>query len=318
MHTVAEIFQAISENMEKVVKGKSPIIHQVLTCFFSEGHLLIQDSPGLGKTLISKALTRSINAEFSRVQFTSDLLPSDLLGVPIWKPSESEFEFHPGPIFSNLLLADEINRSSPKTQSALLEAMEESQVTIDKKTYPLPKPFMVIATQNPHETHGTYPLLESQLDRFMVVLDVGYPDPHSEEEMLDIHQTGNKLEDLKPVVDIDVITTAMKSIVEIHVSQPMRKYLVDIATATRNHPSITTGMSPRATLNLQHISQTVASINGRDFVTPEDVKSVLKNTIAHRIYPTDNNPQTAIATLNEIIETLPIPLLAEVGKPSKR
>lgn len=318
MYSLPEIFSAISTNMEKVIKGKPTTIHQILLCFFSQGHLLIQDSPGLGKTLISKALIRSIDADFSRIQFTPDLLPSDLLGVSIWKPSSGDFEFHPGPIFSNLLLVDEINRSSPKTQSALLEAMAESQVTIDQKTYPLPEPFMVIATQNPMEIHGTYPLLQSQFDRFLSVIDIGYPDSTSEQDMLSVHQIDNQLKNLKPVVDLDAVQIAMKSTVEVFVSESIRKYLVDIATATRNHPNLSQGMSPRATLDLQRISQTHAAVNERDYVTPEDIKPLIYSCISHRIHLAGNSTHTSREILNEILEEIPTPVMTETGKPTKR
>ncbi len=295
--------------MEKVVKGKRHVVNQVLICFLSQGHILIDDSPGLGKTMLAKSLARSIDSEFSRIQFTPDLLPSDLLGVSVWKPSEGEFEFHHGPIFANLVLADEINRTSPKTQSALLEAMAEAQITIDKKTYSLPKPFMVIATQNPIEAHGTYPLLESQLDRFLSVVDMGYPDATSEVEMLSTHQQDNQLETLKSVVDLDSIITAMKSTAEVFVAEPIRQYLVDIANATRNHPNISQGISPRATLDLQRISQTHACVSGRDFVTPEDIKPLVKSSIAHRIYPVDTEAMTSTQILDEILQTVPTPLI---------
>ena len=310
---IPELFTTISDNMEKVVKGKTDVIWQVLLCFFAEGHLLIEDSPGLGKTLIAKALTHSIDADFSRIQFTSDLLPSDLVGVSIWNPAKNEFKFHQGPIFSNLVLADEINRSSPKTQSALLEALAESQTTIDGNTYLLPKPFMVIATQNLVEINGTYPLLKSQLDRFMMVVNVGYPDENSEAEMLDSHQVNDQLSTLKSVVDKETLNIAIKSVAETFVDDSIRKYIVDIATQTRNHPDLEIGMSPRATLNLQRISQSHAVANNRDYVTPEDVQSTIKPTIAHRIRPLSISIKNTHDILNEIIEMVPIPKISKTS-----
>ncbi len=311
MYSIPETLEKLIENIGKVIQGKRSTIYEILLCFFSGGHLLIKDLPGMGKTLLAKALTRSMDIEFSRIQFTPDLLPSDILGVSIWKPDKNTFEFHKGPVFANIVLADEINRTSPKTQSAMLEGMEESQVTVDGKTYPLPKPFMVIATQNPLESHGTYPLPESQLDRFLLTTNIGYPDYASEQNMLSTHQVDNQLESLEPVINTDAALIIMKSISEIYVADSIRQYLVDIATSTRQHSGLIAGASPRATLDLQRASQTSAAFNGRDFVTPEDVKSLISPIMSHRLHTHRQSTQNTAEILEEISQSIPMPLASQ-------
>ena len=307
MNLVQEFFSSVIDNMEKVIKGKRNVISQVLLGLLSGGHILIEDKPGVGKTLISKSLARSINVEFARIQFTPDLLPSDIMGVPIWKPSKDEFEFHPGPIFANIVLTDEINRASPRTQSALLEAMAERQVTIDRTTHTISDPFMVVATQNPMEAYGTYPLPESQLDRFLLVIKIGYPDSSAEAEMLSTHQITNAIVNLQPVVGSEDLLRAIKTTSEIHVADSIRKYIVTIANATREHPDIAIGMSPRSTLDLQRIAQSHAAVLGRDFVTPEDIKPLLASTIAHRLMVSSASQKAPQTILSEILEQVPVP-----------
>jgi len=276
-------FTTIASNMERVIQGKREAIDLIVITMLSEGHALIEDVPGVGKTLLAKSLARSIDCAFHRIQFTPDLLPSDITGVSVWDRDRSEFVFRPGPIFANVALGDEINRASPKTQSALLEAMEERQVTVDAATRRLPPPFMVIATQNPIEHEGTYPLPEAQLDRFMVRLVIGYPDRGKELEMLDTHGVRSTYQDLEPVVTADEVVRMIEIARTIHVSEAIKEYLVDVVEATRYDPDIMLGASPRATLFLQRVARTRAAVAGRGFVTPDDVKAVLQPVLAHRL-----------------------------------
>ena len=281
--TFADLFGAISANMQRVIQGKAEVIDLVLLCLVSEGHLLLEDVPGVGKTSLAKALAASLGCEWHRIQFTPDLLPSDVTGVNVYSRAKGTFEFRPGGIFANIVLGDEINRASPKTQSALLEAMEERQVTVDATTYLLPNPFMVIATQNPIEHEGTYPLPESQLDRFLMRIRMGYPDRRAELEMLDTHATETTFEDLDAVAgprDIEGMTTVAR---RIHVAPSIKAYLVDLADATRNHPNLALGMSPRAVLALQRAGRARAAALGRDYVTPDDVKALAEPVLAHRL-----------------------------------
>ncbi len=276
-------FDAIASNIERVIQGKRDVIDLIILTMLSEGHALIEDVPGVGKTLLAKSLARSIDCTFNRVQFTPDLLPSDVTGVSVWDRDRSEFVFRPGPVFANVVLGDEINRASPKTQSALLEAMEEQQVTVDAITRRLPPPFMVLATQNPIEHEGTYPLPEAQLDRFMMRLIVGYPDRSKELEMLETHGQGSKFEELGAVVGPDEVTRLVDISRSIHVSDVVRGYIVDVVEATRYDPDLLLGASPRATLFLQRSARTRAAIQGRSYVAPDDVKSVLQPVLGHRL-----------------------------------
>ncbi len=279
----AERFDEIASNIERVIQGKREVIELTALCLLAQGHALVEDVPGVGKTLLAKSLARSIDCTFHRLQFTPDLLPSDVTGVSVWDRERGDFVFRAGPVFANIVLGDEINRASPKTQSALLEAMEERQVTVDAATRPLPVPFMVVATQNPIEHEGTYPLPEAQLDRFMMRLIVGYPDRSKELEMLDIHGIRSTYEDLKPVVsaeDVAVMTEVVKSV---HVSDAVKGYLVDVAEATRYDPDLLLGASPRTTLFLQRAARARAATLGRDFVSPDDVKAVLQPILSHRL-----------------------------------
>ncbi len=276
-------FDAITDNIERVIQGKRDAIELMTICLLSSGHALVEDVPGVGKTLLAKSLARSIDCSFQRVQFTPDLLPSDVTGVSVWDRDASSFVFRPGPIFANVVLGDEINRASPKTQAALLEAMEEGQVTVDAVTRPLGPPFIVIATQNPIEHEGTYPLPEAQLDRFMMRLAVGYPSRDKELEMLDTHGIQSTFTDLEPVVHADDIIQMTDIARRIHVADVIKTYLVELADATRNDPDLLLGASPRATLYLQRASRTHAAVHGRDYVAPDDVKALLTPVLNHRL-----------------------------------
>ena len=272
--TFAELFGAVADNIARVIQGKPDVIELMLLCLVSEGHLLVEDVPGVGKTSLAKALATSIDCTFGRMQFTPDLLPSDVVGVSVWDRSTSRFEFRPGPVFSNIVLGDEINRASPKTQSALLEAMAERQVTVDGVTYRLPPPFMVIATQNPIEHEGTYPLPESQLDRFLMRVSVGYPGREAEVAILDTHGGDDALERLTPVLTAAEVAGLVEVVRSVHVAPPLQAYLVDLAEATRHHPAVAVGMSPRATLALQRVARARAATAGRAYVVPDDVKAL--------------------------------------------
>jgi MoxR-like ATPase len=276
-------FDAIAQNMEKIVRGKPVVVRQALLCLLAQGHLLVEDVPGVGKTTVAKALAQSVEADMGRIQFTPDLLPADVTGISIWKRDTAEFEFRPGPIFNNIVLADEINRASPKTQSALLEAMAEEQVTVDGTSYRLPKPFMVVATQNPIESEGTYPLPDSQLDRFLMRISVGYPQRADELSVLETHEIRHLVERLTAVATAHDLSTMIDMVRRVQIAPELRGYLVDIAEASRNHPSVELGMSPRATLSLQQVARAHALASQRGFVTDDDVKAVAASVISHRL-----------------------------------
>src|SRR3954470_3354272 len=279
----SETFDAIASNVERVVQGKPDVIELAILCMVAEGHLLIEDVPGVGKTSLAKALAASIDCRWARIQFTPDLLPSDVVGVTIWNRAANEFEFRPGVVFANLVLGDEINRASPKTQSALLEAMEEQQVTVDGHTHELEAPFMVIATQNPIEHEGTYPLPDSQLDRFLMRVNVGYPDRNAELQILDTPAGDTVVDELQPVAtakDVLAMTLAAR---EIHVAPSLKSYLVDLADASRRHPALALGMSPRATLSLQKAARARAAASGRTYVVPDDIKALAQSVLPHRL-----------------------------------
>ena len=278
-----ERFRTVADNIEHVIQGKRETVELITSCLISGGHVLIEDVPGVGKTLLAKSLARSIDCSFKRIQFTPDLLPSDVTGVSVWDREAGTFVFRSGPVFSNVILGDEINRASPKTQAALLEAMEERQVTVDGTTRTLGPPFIVIATQNPIEHEGTYPLPEAQLDRFMMRLTMGYPTRSKELEMLDTHGERSTFEDLRPVIHADDIV-AMSSIAQhVHVADVVKGYIIDIAEATREEPDLLLGASPRASLFLQRAARTTAVVAGRDYVSPDDVKKILGPVLNHRM-----------------------------------
>ncbi len=296
--------------MEAVVRGKRQVVEQVLLCLLAGGHLLVEDVPGVGKTTLAKALAKSIDADLGRIQFTPDLLPADVTGISVWNRNNSTFEFRPGPIFSGLVLADEINRASPKTQSALLEAMAEGQVTVDGVTRQLAKPFMVMATQNPIEQEGTYPLPESQLDRFLMRISVGYPHRDDELGILRTHEADDALDSLQAVATIKDIEAMVRIVSKVHIADELRSYLIDLAEATRRHPAVSLGMSPRATLSLQRVSRARAAAAGRGFVTDDDVKAVALHVISHRLLL---NPEailrgtTADQVVGDILSAVPVP-----------
>jgi MoxR-like ATPase len=279
----ADQFDAISSNIERVIQGKRDVIELIVMSLLSEGHVLVEDVPGVGKTLLAKSLSRSIHCEFQRIQFTPDLLPSDVTGVSVWDRERSAFVFRAGPVFTNIVLGDEINRASPKTQAALLEAMEERQVTVDGVTRPLDEPFLVMATQNPIEHEGTYPLPEAQLDRFMMRLVMGYPSRAKELEMLEAHGRTSSYRDLTAVVTADDVSRMIDIARRIYVSEPVKEYLVDAVEATRVDPDLLLGASPRATLFLQRAARTRAAVDGRHYVTPDDVKAMLRPVLTHRL-----------------------------------
>jgi MoxR-like ATPase len=303
-------YELVTENIEKVIQGKRSTIELVVTSLISEGHVLIEDVPGVGKTLLAKALARSIDCTFQRVQFTPDLLPADITGVSVWNRETGTFNFRAGPVFANVVLGDEINRASPKTQAALLEAMEEQQVTVDTETHHLASPFMVIATQNPIEHEGTYPLPEAQLDRFMMRVAMGYPERVKELEMLQTHGAGSGFVDLKAVVHGEDILRMTSIARQIHFADVLRGYLVDLAEATRSHPDILLGASPRATLFLQKASRTVAAAAGRDYANPDDVKTILAPVLNHRLVvrPEAQMRGTTVAELlDRVVGSVPVP-----------
>ena len=312
MTTFADGFEAIVENVERLIQGKSDAIRLAVMSLVAEGHLLIEDVPGVGKTSLAKALAASLGCLWQRIQFTPDLLPSDVTGVNVYSRANGSFEFRPGGVFANIVLGDEINRASPKTQSALLEAMQERQVTVDAATYTLPNPFMVIATQNPIEHEGTYPLPESQLDRFMMRIAMGYPDRAAEIEMLDLHGGVGAVtvEELQPVTTTERVVAMTDTARAVHVAPAVRGYLVDLAEATRRHPSLALGVSPRATLALQSAARARAASVGRGWVVPDDVKELAGPVLEHRLVLTPEatiGGGTGADVLVEVLDSVPVP-----------
>jgi MoxR-like ATPase len=309
-HHFAETFAAVVDNVSRVIRGKREVIRLMLLTLVAEGHLLVEDVPGVGKTSLAKSLARSLDVSFGRVQFTPDLLPSDVVGITVWNRSTSTFEFRPGPVFHSIVLGDEINRASPKTQSALLEAMAEEQVTIDGATHRLAPPFMVIATQNPIEFEGTYPLPESQLDRFLMRIDIGYPDREAELSVLDTHGRRSTLADLRPVASADDVARLIATARDVHVGDDVRRYLVELADATRRHPALALGMSPRATLGWMRVARALAAEDGRDFVTPDDVKALAHPVLDHRLALTPEAQLQQRATadaVDDVLRTVRVP-----------
>jgi MoxR-like ATPase len=307
----AASFHEIEENVERVVRGKHKEIRLALVTLIAEGHLLIEDVPGVGKTMLAKAIGRSIDCSFRRLQFTPDLLPTDITGVNVFNQEHGDFEFKPGAIFANIVLGDEINRASPKTQSALLECMEERQVTIDTQTHPLGTPFMVIATQNPIEHEGTYPLPEAQLDRFMLRLSIGYPSNEIETEILSSHSAGTPLTEIGPVNDAPGVADMITQAQQVHVAPSIRRYIVDIVEATRRHSDMYLGASPRASIMILRAARAMAAADKRDYVIPDDVKALAVPALAHRIIVTADavmSGRSPQVILQEILTEVPVPV----------
>ena len=300
----------IREAIESVIEGKSDVVRLTLTVLLAEGHLLIEDVPGVGKTMLAKALARSIDCPVRRVQFTPDLLPSDITGVSAYNQQTREFEFKPGPVFANIVVGDEINRASPKTQSALLECMEEHQVTVDGRTYHLDAPFMVIATQNPIEMEGTYPLPEAQRDRFTARIAMGYPEASAELEMLDVHGATSPLDKLQPVATTAEVRELIEAVRAVYVAQPIKRYAIDLVTATRHSPDLRLGASPRSTLHLVRAARAHAALSGRDYVIPDDLQDLAVPVLAHRLLPSveaQGQRRTPELVMADLVRMVPVP-----------
>jgi MoxR-like ATPase len=305
----------IRASVETVIEGKADVVRTALTVLLAEGHLLIEDVPGVGKTMLAKTLARSLDCTVRRIQFTPDLLPGDVTGVSVFNQETRTFEFRPGAVFANIVLGDEINRASPKTQSALLEAMEERQVTVDGTTYELPSPFMVMATQNPVEMEGTYPLPEAQRDRFMARVAIGYPDTRSEMDMLAGHAHASPLDDVRPVADAALVSRLVAVVRQIHVADSVRQYAVDISNATRQNADIRLGASPRATLHLVRAAKAAAALDGRDHVLPDDIQALAPSVLAHRLILTADAQiagRTTGSVVTEILRRVPVPAAVRV------
>jgi MoxR-like ATPase len=310
LETLSRVVSRVRANIEKVIEGKPDVVTSTLVVMLAEGHLLIEDVPGVGKTMLSKALARSIDSSVRRIQFTPDLLPSDVTGVSVFNQNTREFEFRPGGVFANIVVGDEINRASPKTQSALLECMEERQVTVDNTTYQLETPFMVIATQNPIEMEGTYALPEAQRDRFMARVSVGYPVEAAEIAMLNSHTGANPLDDLEPVADAAEIRKLIGIVSDVYVSEAVQRYSVALTSATRRSHELTLGASPRSTLHLVRAAKARAAIKGRDYVLPDDVRTLAQSVLAHRLLPSVEaamSGRSTTAILDAVIEAVPVP-----------
>lgn len=314
MITTTSKLEQLQSTIESVIRGKPEVVELALVTLMAGGHLLIEDVPGVGKTTLAQAIARSFDCSFQRIQFTSDLLPSDIVGLQVFNQQNGLFEFKAGPIFANVILADEINRTTPKTQSALLEAMAEGHTTVEQETYQLPRPFIVLATQNPIEHHGTYPLPESQLDRFMMRLRMGYPDAEDEKDILRRNQLESPVDQLVPVMHSDDVLTLQRDVRDVAVEDSLVEYLIQIVNATRNADILDLGVSPRGSLALYHASQALAMVSGRSYVIPDDIKRLVVPVFAHRIvvnsrYSTgQRRSQEAEAALQEILKTVSVPL----------
>lgn len=306
--------QAIQANIERVIKGKPRTVELAVVCLLARGHLLIEDVPGVGKTTLAHSLARSLDCSFSRIQFTSDLLPSDILGVSVFLQQQQAFEFRPGPIFANIVLADEINRTTPKTQSSLLEAMNEAQVSVDNQTYALPQPFMVVATQNPVEHHGTFPLPESQLDRFLMRLRLGYPDPAEERKVLDRQQMRHPADELQPVVSAHETLDLQHQVDKVRVDDALLDYLLGIVSATRCNELLALGVSTRGAIALQQAAKALALCRERDYCLPDDIKEVAPVVLSHRVtlsaglVPRGRQCEESEQVIRDLVESVPVPL----------
>lgn len=310
METVQAIANRLIENVETVIIGKRGQVEQTVTALLSQGHVLVEDVPGVGKTMLAKTIAKSVGCTFQRIQFTPDMLPSDVTGVSVFNQQTREFEFRPGPIMAQIVLTDEINRATPKTQSALLEAMEEKQVTVDGITYPLQKPFLVLATQNPIEYEGTFPLPEAQLDRFMLRISLGYPSPGDEVHMLDSQQKVHPVETVSQAISADELLQAQEAVKNVHIDDQVKEYIVELVNTSRKHPDIYLGASPRGSLALYKTAQAKAAMENRDFVIPDDVKALAIPALAHRLIV---SPAARIKNVDsrvvvqEILDSVPVP-----------
>jgi MoxR-like ATPase len=312
MSDVASTAMKIVANVEKVIIGKRQQIILSLVAYFSEGHILLEDVPGVAKTMLARALAKSVGCSFKRVQCTPDLLPTDVTGVSVFNQKTAEFEFRPGPIFAQIVLTDEINRTTPRTQSALLEAMGEQRVTVDGQTYNLKPPFLVLATQNPIDHEGTFPLPEAQLDRFLVRLSLGYPGLHEESKMLDRLQRGHPIDELAAVVSAADVLACQQAVREVYVDDKVKRYLLEVVQATREHDDISLGGSPRASIALFRCGQALAAVSGRDFVLPDDVKKLAPAVLGHRVILKPESRLRKVTTasvIHEILTEVPVPVL---------
>jgi MoxR-like ATPase len=302
--------ETLNANLGKVIIGKEDVLSLTIIAFLCQGHVLIEDVPGVGKTMLARSLAKSLGCEFKRIQFTPDMLPSDVTGVSIYNQNSREFEFRPGPIMAQIVLADEINRATPKTQSSLLEAMEEHQITVDGLTHILPEPFMVLATQNPIEYEGTFPLPEAQLDRFLMRIDLGYTSLSNEIKILEEQQITHPIETIAPVVSLDEILEAQEVVKHVHVSDPIKRYIVEMVRETRDHPEVYLGASPRGSLSLFQVGQARAALDGRDYVLPDDVKRLAPYVLSHRVVVSPAARLTNVSAekiVREILESLAVP-----------
>ncbi len=310
MEGIQEFAERVIENVERVIIGKHAEVELALIALLCGGHVLVEDVPGVGKTSLAKAVARSIGCSFKRLQFTPDMLPSDITGVFIFNQKTNEFEFRPGPIMAQIVLADEINRATPKTQSALLEAMEEGNITVDGQTFPLPSPFLVLATQNPIEYEGTFPLPEAQLDRFLMRIELGYPRRADEMAVLETQQRSQPLDEISQVVEVRELVEMQQRTREVYVDRLVREYIVELVNATRQHPDVYLGASPRGSLALDHTAQARATLMGRDYATPDDVKYMAVPTLSHRLIVSPGagvrNTSTNEVVL-ELLESVPVP-----------
>ena len=304
---VTTTIEGLLNQLNTVLAGKPAQVRDSVTCLLAGGHLLIEDVPGVGKTTLAQALARSLGLRFARVQFTADLMPSDLSGVSVYERGQERFVFHPGPVFAQVLLADEINRASPRTQSALLEAMEEKQVSVEGETRALPWPFFVIATQNPHDQLGTYALPESQLDRFLMRISLGYPERAAERELLQGHGRRELLERLPAVLDATQLAALQQAVDRVHVADPLLDYVQDLIAATRSGRWFLQGLSPRAGIALMRAARAQALVAGRDYVAPDDVQAILPQCIAHRLIPVSDAGRGAVEQVRAMVEAVPLP-----------
>ena len=315
---IATAATRLQDNVERVIVGKRDVAELVMVAVLCEGHVLIEDVPGIGKTTLAKAVARSLNCSFRRIQCTPDLLPSDITGTYVFNQKTSEFQFRPGPILTQILLADEINRATPRTQSALLEAMEERQITVEGETRNLPRPFLVIATQNPIELEGTFPLPEAQVDRFLMRINLGYPSQEEDRLILDRFSEGSPLEELEPVIEVPELLGLQGLVRKVHVAEAVEEYMIGLIHATRSHPWVELGASPRAMLALFRCGQALSAIRGRSYVFPDDVKALAPYVLTHRIMPKVQSHLrggTTQEVINEVLSSVPVPVEEELGVP---